>query len=56
VRVAYARSTAGLGLKLLGIWLVLHGILSLTTFAIPGLPLLMAVLALAAGLMILTGR
>ncbi len=50
------RTTRNLGLKLLGIWLVAHAVFSLTTFALPGLTALLALLALAAGLLILLGR
>jgi hypothetical protein len=43
-------------MTLLGVWLVAHAVFSVTTFAIPGLVLLLALLAFAAGLLILLGR
>jgi cytochrome b subunit of formate dehydrogenase len=45
-----------LGMQLLGVWLIAHAVLGLGTFAVPGLHLLMAGLAFAAGLLILIGR
>ena len=50
------RATRNLGLKLLGAWLILHALFSITTYGIPGTTLLLAVLAFAAGLLILIGR
>jgi hypothetical protein len=47
---------ASLGSTLLGVWLIAHAIFSVTTFAIPGLVFLLALLAFAAGLLILLGR
>jgi len=46
--------TRSLGMLLLGIYLVLVGIMGLATLGIP--PVVMAVLALAAGILILLGR
>ena len=43
-----------IGMLLLGIWLVLFGASALIPFAVPGM--LMAVLALLAGILILIGR
>jgi hypothetical protein len=54
--MATVRATRSLGLQLLGVWLILHALFSVSTFAIPGLVFLMALIALAAGLMILVGR
>ena len=48
------RATRNLGMLLLSIWLILHGIVGLAGIGIPG-PL-MAVLALLAGILILVGR
>lgn len=48
------RPTRNLGMLLLSIWLILHGIVGLAGIGIPG-PL-MAVLALLAGILILAGR
>lgn len=46
-----------LGMTVLGIWLVAHGVLGLVPMAIvPGLALIAAVLALVAGILILMGR
>ena len=41
---------------LLAIWLILTGLLQLGTISIPAISLIMAVLALAAGVLILMGR
>lgn len=43
-----------LGMILLGIWLILTGLLPLLAVAFPGL--IMNILAIAAGVLILTGR
>jgi hypothetical protein len=50
------RATRNLGLRLLGVWLIAHALFSVTAFAIPGSVLLLALLAFAAGLLILVGR
>jgi hypothetical protein len=50
------RANRNLGFQLLGVWLIAHALFSITTFAFPGIVLLLAVLALAAGLLILIGR
>jgi hypothetical protein len=50
------RPTRTLGFQLLGIWLVAQGILSLVPILLPGLGVVMALLALASGLLILMGR
>ena len=50
------RMTRQLGLRLLGVWLVAHAFFSVTSFAIPGIVFLLALLAFAAGLLILVGR
>jgi hypothetical protein len=44
------------GMMLLGIWLVLHGLLSLLTTSFPYAGTILAVLALLAGILILVGR
>jgi hypothetical protein len=41
---------------LLGIWLVLTGLIALLGLSFAGLPVIMAILALAAGILILIGR
>ncbi len=48
------RMTRSAGLLLLAIWLILHGIAGLMPLPIPGV--VMAVLALLAGVLILVGR
>ena len=48
--------TKNLGLLLLGIWLILTGLISVLSFSFAGLPLVMAILAIAAGVLILLGR
>lgn len=50
------RANRNLGFQLLGAWLIAHAIFSITTFAFPGIVLLLALLAFAAGLLILIGR
>ena len=46
--------TRSLGMLLLGIWLILTGLSGLVAFALPAV--VMAVLALLAGVLILVGR
>jgi len=48
--------TKNLGLLLLSIWLILSGLIALLKFDFAGLPLIMAILAIAAGVLILLGR
>lgn len=48
--------TKNLGSLLLGIWLILTGLIQLTHFGFDGLWLLMAILALAAGVMLVLGK
>lgn len=48
--------TKNLGMLLLGIWLIVMGLISLLGLSFQGLPILMGVLALAAGVLILLGR
>lgn len=50
------RVTRNLGMLLLGIWLILHGLISLLALSFAGIGTLMALLALAAGVLILIGR
>jgi hypothetical protein len=45
-----------MGMTALGIWLVAHGIQGLLPVLLPGFGILMALLALVAGLLILLGR
>jgi hypothetical protein len=48
--------TKNLGFLLLGIWLIMTGLISVLSFTFSGLPLVMAILAIAAGVLILLGR
>ena len=45
-----------LGMVLLAIWLILQGLAALVSLSFSGLPLLLAVLAIAAGIALLLGR
>ena len=45
-----------MGMTVLGVWLVAHGVIGLVPMAIPALGVLMALLALVAGVLILMGR
>ena len=48
--------TRNWGMLLLAIWLILYGLIGLLGLSFAGLPLIMAILALAAGILILIGR
>jgi hypothetical protein len=48
--------TRNLGMLLLGIWLILSGLIPLLSLSFDGLGTLMAILAIAAGALILVGR
>jgi hypothetical protein len=48
--------TKNLGMVLLGIWLILTGIIPLVNLSFSGLHIIMAILAIVAGLLILLGR
>jgi len=50
------RLTKNLGMLLLAIWLILTGLIALLSFSFQGLSLIMAILAIAAGVLILLGR
>ena len=50
------RLTKNLGMILLGIWLVMTGLIPLLHFNFQGLPLIMAIFAIATGVLILLGR
>jgi hypothetical protein len=45
-----------LGMVLLAIWLILTGLIDLLGFSFTGLPIIMAILAIAAGVLILMRR
>ncbi|HLE35827.1 MAG TPA: hypothetical protein VI699_01635 [Candidatus Acidoferrales bacterium] len=48
--------TKSLGMLLLGIFLILTGLIPLLSLNFAGLPMIMAILAIAAGILILLGR
>jgi len=48
--------TKSIGMILLSAWLILYGLIALFAFSFQGLSLVMAVLAIAAGVLILLGR
>ena len=50
------RRPRNLGLLLLGIWLIVTGLLQVVTVAIPAIGTLLALLAIAAGVLILLGK
>ena len=48
--------TKNLGFLLLAIWLILEGLIALFSLSFSGLPIIMGILAIAAGIFILIGR
>jgi hypothetical protein len=48
--------TKRIGMLLLGIWLILTGLIPLAKLSFEGLPLLMSILAIAAGALLLLDR
>jgi hypothetical protein len=50
------RPTRSLGFQILGVWLVAQGIMGLVPILLPGLGVVMALLALVSGLLILVAR
>jgi hypothetical protein len=48
--------TKNLGMLLLGIWLILTGLVQITSIPIAGLGAILALLAIIAGVLILLGR
>jgi hypothetical protein len=50
------KPTRTLGFQVLGVWLVAQGIIGLVPILLPGLGVLIALLALVAGLLILVGH
>ena len=48
--------TKSLGMLLLGIWLILTGLIAILNLSFTGLSILMAILAIAAGVLILLNR
>lgn len=51
-----AKLNRNLGMLLLGIWLILTGLIPLLSLSIAGLGTIMAVLAIAAGVLLVLGR
>ena len=45
-----------LGLVLVGVWLVIHGLTQLVSFSFNGLSTVMAILAIVAGALVIVGR
>ena len=48
--------TKNLGFLLLAIWLILYGLIALFSLSFSGLPIIMGILAIAAGIFILLER
>jgi len=48
--------TKNIGMLLLSIWLILTGVIPLVNLSFSGLPMMMAIFAILAGLLILVGR
>jgi hypothetical protein len=55
-RVGVMKLTKSIGMLLLGIWLILTGLAGVIAIPIPALGIILAVLAIAAGALILLGR
>lgn len=51
-----SKITKSIGMLVLGIWLILSGLLQLVDIAIPAVDTIMALLALAAGVLIILGK
>jgi hypothetical protein len=54
--MAKMKVTRSIGMLLLSIWLILTGLLEVVNFSFTGLGIIMAILAIAAGVFILLGR
>ena len=54
--VGTMKSTRNLSMILLGIWLILIGIIAVISIPLPFLNIIVALLAIAAGVLILLGR
>ena len=50
------RLTRNVGMLLLGIWLIITGLLQVASISIPGIGIILALLAIVAGILILIGR
>jgi hypothetical protein len=55
-RLGSVRLSSNLGMLLLAIWLIVTGLLPLLSLSIPAIGTILAVLAIAAGVLILMGR
>jgi hypothetical protein len=51
-----SKITDNLGMLLLSIWLILRGVISLFALSFPAMGTIMAILAIAAGILLLLGR
>jgi hypothetical protein len=56
MEMSVMKLTKSIGMLLLSIWLILTGLIELLHFSFSGLPLVMAILAIAAGVLLLLGR
>ena len=56
LRAYSLRMRKNLGMLLLGVWLILTGLIPLLNISVAGLGTIMAVLAIAAGALIVTGK
>ena len=54
--MAKMKITKSIGMLLLSIWLILTGLLAVVKFSFSGLEIIMAILAIAAGVLLLLGR
>jgi hypothetical protein len=52
----FAKVPRNFGMMLLGIWLILNGVIFILHLSFVGLPIVMGILAIAAGVLILMGR
>ncbi len=50
------RATRTVGFQLLGVWLIAQGVMGLAPILLPGLGVVVSLLALISGLLILIGR
>jgi hypothetical protein len=55
-RLYMARSLRSIGMILLAVWLILHGLVTLASLHFAGLQIILGVLALVAGVLILLGK
>jgi hypothetical protein len=54
--VTYMKLPKSLGMLLLAVWLILTGLIALFSLSFAGLPIIMGILAIAAGVLILLQR